>query len=105
MLLRGITECFGFKNVIELQAADYIAGDFRKQHLAVDGWWKIEDKPQDFVERKNHFDGWSLQKYGSVNPSLRKSLKAVVERTPHTLFVWDYDKLCEAHQARNGVWT
>jgi hypothetical protein len=104
MLLNGLTDCYGFKNVIELQAADFIAGDFRKQHLSIDEWWKIEDKPRDTEAREKHFDEWTLQKYGTPTPRPRKSLEAVVERTPHALFVWDYDHLREAHQLRSGAW-
>jgi hypothetical protein len=104
MLLNPLTKCFGFEKIIELQAADFIAGDFRKQHLSVDEWFKLEGKPQTFEERGDHFGEWTLQKYGTKTPSLRKSLQAVVERTPHVLFVWDYDNLCEAHRVRGGVW-
>jgi hypothetical protein len=101
--MNALTEYYNFKRVIELQAADYIVGDFRKQHLSVDEWWKIENKPQTFEARGKHFDEWSEKKYGP-KPQLRKSLDAVVERTPHALFVWDYAALCEAHQLRGGVW-
>jgi len=104
MLLNGLTECFDFKTVIELQAADFIAGDFRKQHLAVDEWWKIEGKPRDVAARDKHFDDWTMQAYGTPNPGLRKSLQAVADRATHALFVWDYDHLCEAHRLRGGVW-
>jgi len=104
ILLNGLTECYGAEKVIELQAADYLAGDFRKQHLAVDEWWKMENKPQNFEERGKHFDEWTLLKYGTKNPNLRKSLQAVVDRTPHALFVWDYDNLRVANELRSGVW-
>jgi hypothetical protein len=96
---------FGFKRIIELQAADFLAGDARKNHLRVEEWFDIQGKPEDHEARIAHFEEWALAKFGTKNPELRKSLEVVVSGTPHMPFVWDYDRLCEAHKARGGVWS
>jgi hypothetical protein len=104
MLLYPLTEFHGAKRVIELQAADLLAGDFRKNHLSVNEWYEIEGKPEDHEERHRHFEEWAERKYGTREPSLRKSLQAAVDGSRHVPWVWDYDRLCEAHTVRGGVW-
>jgi len=93
-----------FKNLIELQAADFIAGDFRKSHLTVSEWFEIEGKPQDHEERSKHFEEWAFGRFGTRTPRMRESLRAVVEGTTHVPFVWDYDTLTEAHRVRGAPW-
>jgi hypothetical protein len=97
-------EEFSSKRIIELQSADFIAGDFRKNHLAINDWFEIEGKPEDHEERLKHFEEWALQRYGNKLPPPRKSLEAAVSGSPHVPFIWDYDRLCEAHRLRGGVW-
>ena len=104
ILLNPLAEYYNFKRVVELQAADFIAGDFRKNHLVVDEWFQIDGKPEDQDERHVHFEEWALQKFGTRTPALRKSLEVAIYRTTHVPFVWDYDRLCEAHRVRGEKW-
>lgn len=101
--LTPLGEAFTFKQVIELQAADYHVGEARKQHIKMDGWFSSEGKPKGWNERGDHMEKWAEE--NGVPKHLRPPLEALIRYEPPTPFVWDYDRLCEAHQLRNGVWS
>ena len=95
---------YSFKSMIELQAADLIVGDFRKNHLKVNEWFEKPDRPQDYEERGRHFEQWTRQKYGTTEPRLRESLQVTVDGTTVIPWVWDYETLCECHGVRGAPW-
>jgi hypothetical protein len=89
-----------FKDVVELQIADFLAWEWRKLHLDREGWWAKTDKPTGWDARWNDFEAWMERE----KPRTRKSILALMERANFTGFIWDYDHLCEAHKLRGGVW-
>lgn len=95
-----INESFTFKDVIELQAADFMAWEWRKTHEDRAMWWNKGDKPTDWDERWKDFETWMEKE----KPRTRKSISALLERSVFTGLIWDYDRLCEAHEIRGGVW-
>ena len=101
-LARGL----GFKDVVALQAADFSVWELRKNHLQLSEWFGIEGKPsENFDERWQHFEEWSIQRFGQRRPTMRKSIEALLASGPVTTMVWDYDQLCRAHRFRGGVWS
>jgi hypothetical protein len=88
-----------------LQAADFFAWEFRKNHENVGEWFDFMDQPDDWDERWAHFEQWSLQKYGRKVPTTRKSAAALLDGNEFYAMIWDYRNLCDAHQARGGVWS
>ena len=83
-----------------LQAADFFAWEFRKNHEQVSEWFDIPDKPIDDDARWDHMERW----LSSVAPP-RKSVAALVESNQIAPIIWDYDRLCEAHNLRGGKWS
>jgi hypothetical protein len=47
---------------------------------------------------------WSEKKFGVQLPA-RKSLDALLESAAIEGVLWDYKTICEAHEARGGVWS
>lgn len=103
MITTGLPEGMTFKKIPALQAADFGAWEIRKHHLQLSDWFGIEGKPRDTDERWEHFQGWSLKKFGQLRPTMRKSAEALLKNGISNL-VWDYDQLCYAHELRGGVW-
>jgi hypothetical protein len=93
-----------WRDVPALQAADFFAWEFRKNHENVSEWFDFIDKPDDWDERWDHFEQWSLQKFGSKTPTTRKSAVSLLEGNELYAMIWDYKNLCEAHEVRGGVW-
>jgi hypothetical protein len=96
-----------FKDVIPLQAADFLIWEMQKHHLGrLEEWFLIPDKPTDPDARDAHMDQWSLEKFGVVRPPARKSLDVIVDNgAPPGAIVWDYDNIVSAHRLRCGRWS
>lgn len=78
-----------FRELPALQAADFFTWEFRKNHERV-----YLDKPTDDV--------------ATSLPSValpRKSAAALVEGNQIAPIIWDYGRLCEAHELRGGKWS
>jgi hypothetical protein len=94
-----------FKDVIPLQAADFLIWEVQKNHLKLEDWFLIPNKPIDQDEREAHMDQWSLEKFGVIRPPARKSLEAIVDNgAPPGSIIWDYDNILSAHRLRSGRW-
>jgi hypothetical protein len=91
----------GAKEIAPLQAADFLAWEWRKLHEDQNSWWEQQDKPEDLDARWADFEAWMERE----KPRTRKSLAALVDRTNFSGVIWDYDRLCETHRLRNGVWS
>jgi hypothetical protein len=95
-----------FRTLRPLQAADFIIWEIRKNHLQLDEWFVIPEKPIDQQLRCDHFDAWSRASFGVERPPARKSLEAVMQAgAPANGIVWDYDNIMQAHRRRGGVWS
>jgi hypothetical protein len=94
-----------FRELLPLQAADFLIWEVQKQHLGIEDWFLQPDKPFDQDDRSRHFDNWSLKTYGSIRPKARKSLDALIDTgAPAVGIIWDRDNLEDAHRARGGIW-
>lgn len=69
-----------FRQILPLQAADFLIWEIRKNHLKIDDWFLESNKPVEQDERSDHFDKWSLERYGTIRPKARKSLDALIDR-------------------------
>jgi len=73
MIISPLRKEFTSKEVPTMQAADYIAWEYRKNHLNINDWFLLGDKPRDFDERWEAFNDWYMRKCiqlggGPVNP-------------------------------------
>jgi hypothetical protein len=93
-----------FREVPAIQAADYIAWEYRKNHRNINDWFLLGDKPRDFDERWDAFNDWYMLKYGDQRSTLRKSAEPLLRNNRFTSLVWDYDQICDASRLRGGVW-
>ncbi|MGP0095285.1 MAG: hypothetical protein ACLPKB_35830 [Xanthobacteraceae bacterium] len=93
-----------FRNIRPLQAADFLAWEARKHHVQQNEWWEMEDRPETWDARFQHYQEWSREKFGTRLPPPRKSLDALLKQMNFEGIVWDYRALNIAHEARGGVW-
>jgi hypothetical protein len=89
-----------FKEVAAIQAADFWVWEWRKHQLKIDKWHESEAEPCEFDWRWANLQGW----FRTKPITLRKSAQALVERATFIGIIWDYQQMCDAHQARDGVW-
>jgi hypothetical protein len=99
-VLAGLPEELTSKEVHAMQAADFWVWEWRKHQLKLDEWHEIEGRPSDFYQRWAHMQEW----FRSRPITLRKSAQALIERAPFIGIIWDYQQMCDAHQARDGLW-
>lgn len=92
------------RDVPALQAADFIAWELRKEHYKMKEWQLTEREPlTDRPAQWERYIEWSRQKTGS-DPILRKSLEALINNNSRIRgFVWDYQQLNDAKQAKGGI--
>jgi hypothetical protein len=102
--ITGLPKACTWREIPALQAADFFAWEFRKNHENVSEWFDFMDKPDDWDARWDHFEQWSLDKFGSKIPTTRKSAVALLDGNEFYAMIWDYKNLCDAHTARGGVW-
>jgi hypothetical protein len=100
-LARGCTA----RKLYALQAADFIVWEFRKHHEKLSEWFDLPDLPRDDDARAAHMQAWSQEKFRSPMPPPRKSIEALVKGNQLSPFIWDYGRLCEAHERRGGKWS
>ena len=98
-LAKGIT----FKEVLPIQAADFIAWESRKDITDLDNWFDsyLGDKGTD--ESLESWKQWA-QSNDRQFPYNRGSLAMLTETSNLNAHVWDYAALCRIHEARNGSW-
>ncbi len=99
-LPKGLT----WREVPALQAADFFAWEFRKNHENVSEWFEMVDKPDDWEARADHLDKWLTEKFGDNTSGIRKSAAALLNGNEFYTLVWDYKNLVDSHKARGGVW-
>lgn len=97
----GLPEKMSFREVPAIQAADFWVWEWRKHQLKISDWFEHYNLPEDWDARWLHMQRW-LQYKPIV---ARKSARALLERAPFIGLIWDYKNLCDAHKARNGVWS
>ena len=101
VVLTGLPEEVTSKEVHAMLAADFWVWEWRKHQLKLDEWHEIEGRPSDFDQRWAHMQEW----FRSRPITLRKSAQALIERAPFIGIIWDHQQMCDAHQARDGLWS
>ena len=97
-----------FRNVLPLQAADFLAWEARKSATRRDEWF-VTEKPR---LRPEEWLGsllfWEVRKMGSIvfprDMNERRSFIELKKNLPIEGQVWDYQALCGVHKARGGHW-
>jgi len=104
VVVTPLTKKLTFRNVQAMQAADFVAWEFRKHHQKTESGL---DLVQDILDREaawNRHEQWILDQFGSLESSTRRSAQALIKDTEFYPLIWDYRGLNEAHEARGGVW-
>jgi hypothetical protein len=96
----GLPKKVTFKEVAAIQAADFWAWEWRKHQLKIDEWHEIEEKLPAVHQRWAHMHGW----FRTKPVIMRKSARALLEKSSFNGIIWDYQQMRDAHQARDGVW-
>jgi hypothetical protein len=106
LVTTGLSEKLTFRDIPALQAADFWAWEYRKNHINLNEWWSIPDRPQEWGDEQwEHMRSWVENKFGSFEEATRKSLQELLRRTHRFKpMIWHYQELCDAHKARGGVW-
>jgi hypothetical protein len=95
-----------WREIKPLQAADLLIWEVQRNHLNVEEWFLLQDKPHEAEERTRHMDWWSLQKYGAIRPPARKSMQSLADNAAPAIGIfWDHDNLSDAHRLRGGRWS
>jgi hypothetical protein len=93
-----------WRDLAALQAADFLAWEYRRNHENVGAWFDLINRPEDWDARWSHFEEWLTLNVGTSIPAIRKSAAALINGTPFYGLIWDYKNLCDAHRARGGAW-
>jgi hypothetical protein len=105
IVITGLPKKLTYREVPALQAADFWAWEYRKNHLNLGEWWALEERPQNWGDEQwEHMSQWVTDKFGSFEDATRKSLQELLRRSRFTCMIWHYGELCDAHKARRGVW-
>jgi hypothetical protein len=100
-LAKGLTS----RDVPAMQAADFIAWEFRKALFKMKPWQELSGRPLGDREAQwLHYMEWTRETTGR-DPFLRKSLDALIAEMPTHAVVWDYHQISTTHDARGGIWT
>jgi hypothetical protein len=94
-----------FRNVLPIQAADFVAWEARKEHEKKNIWWKNKKRglePNDWLANQ----GMWLGSQGKSWPDHRRSFFELSSAVKVHAGVIDYDFLCKHHnEIRHRVWT
>jgi hypothetical protein len=93
-----------FKDVLGIQAADFLAWEVRKQHECMTLWWETGNRGNSPVEAALSQIEWLRRKSGKKWPNQRRSYAGLAHAAYPNGGVWDYRVLCAEDTARNGVW-
>jgi len=106
VVITGLPKHLTFREIPALQAADFWVWEYRKNHLKLDEWWSLDDRPEDLDAQWEHMLQWVNEKHGSFEAATRRSLQELIRRSSNQTpgIIWSYRQLCEAHKARGGVW-
>jgi hypothetical protein len=100
MQMIPLNKAWSARNILPLQAADFLAWEWRKLHEDRREWWDQDRKPGDWDAQWADFEAWMAKE----NARTRKSMEALVKKTQFHGLIWNRDSLCEAHEKRGGRW-
>jgi hypothetical protein len=95
--------CQNYKNVLPMQAADFIAYEIRKNVESRRDWFDstMGDDPDTWEETERR---WLASK-GLPYPYIRKSLQGLLATVPVTVSIRDYRIFCYLDDKRGGKWS
>jgi hypothetical protein len=101
----GLPKKITWRDVDELQAADFWTWEYRKNHERLNDWWALEDRPKEWGDEQwEHLNKFVEENYGGFTKHTRKSAQALLLRPDFRCMIWHYEELSEAHKARGGIW-
>jgi hypothetical protein len=101
----GLAKGVQLQDLPAMQAADFIAWEFRRAQERREEWHATTSVPADADEAWEQLEEWIIAKFGSHEASIRKSAIALIEPQRFANLVWDYRTLNEVHDLRDRVWT
>jgi hypothetical protein len=98
-----------FRNVLPIQAADFLAWETRKSITRRDEWFttvKPELQPEEWLMSLLMWEGRKKGNNVLIWPDAneRRSFLELKRELPIEGQVWDYHALCGVHKARGGGW-
>lgn len=106
MIATALPENIGFKKVIPIQAADYIAWETRRHIVDIDEWFGVTDRPiGKGQETWEHLTKWAKDKFGADVPVRRKSLLQLANSNPIKGVILDFENICIMHKMRKEIWS
>jgi hypothetical protein len=100
----GLPNGIPLRDLPAMQAADFVAWEFRKHHERVSGWFDQDSLPIDADIAWNSLEQWIFDQHASHEAATRKSAAALIDNQMFANLVWDYRTLNEMHELRGGVW-
>jgi hypothetical protein len=99
----ALKETESYKNILPMQAADFIAYEIKKNVESRRDWFDstIGHDPDTWEETERR---WLASK-GLPYPYIRKSLQGLLETIPAQVTIWDYRILCHLDDKRGGKWS
>ncbi len=94
-----------FKNVLPIQAADFLAWEIRKNHLQLSEWWNTEDRGKDDPVKAAMSQIQWMNKQGKTWPNQRASYTLLGHAAHPHGGVWDLDYLRRLDDERKGNWS
>jgi hypothetical protein len=101
----GLTKGVRLEDLPPMQAADFVAWEFRKAQERLEEWHATANVPADIDSAWEQLEEWIIAKYGSHEASVRKSAIALIEPQRFANLVWDYRTLNEVNDLRGAVWS
>jgi hypothetical protein len=94
--------CLTFREILPLQAADFLAWEARKNIDTKVRWFSEINKEEDLNSHLHSLWKWSTQRDKNVPP--RKSIDNLFKSIPTEGAVWDYKGLCIIDNVRKHLW-
>jgi len=100
---RPLKDSDSFKNILPIQAADFLAWELRKSCENIDEWYRTRKASLPADEWLNDLGRWNLARHGVLFKE-RKSLLALAEAAPSEGVELDYDTLVLANKFHPNGW-
>lgn len=104
VVVTPLTKKLTWRDIPALQAADFIAWEFRKHHERTAGGLDLVQEVLDSDVAWERQQEWIFDHFGSHEQATRKSAQALINGTEFYPLIWDYRGLNEIHEARCGLW-
>lgn len=103
MTVAPLAKCITAKELLPMQASDFIAWESRKDITDLDAWFEAYSGDKGTDDSFKSMNQWTRTNSRQF-PYNRESLAMLTKAAPLNAHVWDYAALCRIDDARNGVW-